>query len=191
MDWLKEILSKKDQTQEQILEAVNAEFPKHAVPKEQYNKKVEALGTATTELETAKNQLSETNGKIEELTGKVGDSEELKASIANLQGEYEEYKKSEATRITNIEKRYKAEILLGDSKANKDSVDLLVDKLDFDKMTLLESGVLDGFDSQLEGLREARPTLFATVETVDPNGEPSGGDMITPNDDDLRAHFGL
>lgn len=190
MEWLKEILAKEGQTQEQILEAVNAEFPKHAVPKEQYNKKVEALGSATTELETAQAKLSETNGKIEELTGKAGDNEELKESFATLNTEYEEYKTGEATRLTDIQKRHKAEILMGEGKANKDSIDLLVDKLDFSTMTLLESGALDGFDSQLEGLKESRPTLFASVETIDPNGEPVGGGAITP-EDNLRAHFGL
>jgi len=190
MDWLKAILEKEDQTKEQILEAVNAEFPKHAVPKEQYNKKVEALGTATTELETAKTQLSETNGKIEELTTKAGDNEELKASIDTMRSEYDEYKAGEGTRLTDIQKRHKAEILMGDGKANKDSIDLLVGQLDFGKMTLLESGVLDGFDSQLDGLREARPTLFASTEVVDPNGEPDGGGAIPP-DDNLDAYFGL
>lgn len=190
MEWLKEILEKEGQTQEQILEAVNAEFPKHAVPKEQYNKKVEALGSATTELETAQTQLSETNGKIEKLTLEVGDNEALKTSMTSLQGEYEEYKTGEGTRLTDIQKRHKAEILMGDGKANKDSIDLLVGQLDFSTMNLLESGVLDGFDSQFEGLKEARPTLFATTETVDPNGEPVGGGAITP-DDNLRAHFGL
>jgi hypothetical protein len=124
------VFSKENQTLEGAREAIKAEFPKHAIPKEQYNKKVAELDGAKTELQSANDQLQETAGKIETLTGQVEGNEELKTSLTSLQGEYEEYKKGESTRLTNVQKRHKAELLLSDNKANKDSIDLLVEKLD-------------------------------------------------------------
>ncbi len=175
MKELMEIFTKEGQTLEGAMESFRTDFPKFAIPKEQYNKKVEELDGAKTELQSANDQLQETAGKIEALTGLAEGNEELKTSLTTLQGEYTEYKDGETTRLTNVQKRHKAELLLGDNKANKDSIDLLVGQLDFDKMTLLESGDLDGFDSQLGSLKESRPTLFATTTTEDPNGKPPTG----------------
>ncbi len=188
---LMEIFTKEGQTLEGAMESFKAEFPKYAIPKEQYNKKVAELDEAKAELQSSNDQLQETAGKIETLTGLADGNEELKTSLTTLQGEYAEYKDGETTRLTNVQKRHKAELLLGDNKANKDSIDLLVGQLDFDKMTLLESGNLDGFDSQLEGLRESRPTLFATTTTVDPNGKPPAGSTSEVENSELRSFFGL
>ncbi len=186
-----EIFTKEGQTLEGAMESFKAEFPKYAVPKEQYNKKVTELNGVQEELQGSNSQLEETAGKIETLTGLAEGNEELKTSLNTLQSEYSEYKDGETTRLTNVQKRHKAELLLGDNKANRDSIDLLVGQLDFDKMTLLESGNLDGFDSQLDGLKESRPTLFATVTTEDPNGKPPAGKNTNIETNDLRAKFGL
>jgi chromosome segregation ATPase len=181
-----DIFSKEGQTLEGALATLKSEFPKNAIPKEQYNTKVTALATATTELETAQTQLSETNSKIEELTNKVSDNEELKTELTAVSTELNEYKSGEETRVTEVktklEKRHKAEMLIRDSGAVRDSVKHLINDLDFDALSITESGDLDGFDSQLEKLKSDSPTLFPKVETVDPNGEPIvGGNTPTPS----------
>lgn len=179
MSWMDEIFSKEGQTLEGALALLKTEFPKNAIPKEQYNTKVTALATATTELETAQAQLSETNAKIEDLTSKVGDNEALKTELTAVSTELKEYKESGDTRVaeveTKLEKKHRAEMLLRDSGAVKDSVKHLLSDLDFDSLVLVDSGDLEGFDTQLEKLKIDSPTLWPTVTTEDLNGEPSGG----------------
>jgi len=179
MSWMDEIFSKEGQTLDGALALLKTEFPKNAIPKEQYNTKVTALATATTELETAQAQLSETNGKIEELTSKAGDNETLKTELTAVSTELKEYKESGDTRVAEVEKKlkmeHKAEILIRDSGAVKDSVKHLIKDVDFEALNLTDSGDLDGFDAQLEKLKADSPTLWATVTTEDLNGEPSGG----------------
>ena len=72
MEWLKEILEKAVITEgkldvEATVKAINAEFPKHAVPKQDYNDKVKELSTAN---ETIKD-LKKNNADNEELQKKV------------------------------------------------------------------------------------------------------------------------
>ena len=76
MDWLKELLEKATVTDgkldtDALMKAISAEFPKHAVPKEDFNNKVKELATAN---ETIKN-LKKDNGDNEELQKKIGDYE--------------------------------------------------------------------------------------------------------------------
>lgn len=85
MEWLKAILEKATLTEDgkldvsAVMNAVQKEFPKHAVPKNVFNDKVEELNTA--------------NGAIAELKKENGDNEKLQAKI----GAYE-------TEISNLKK---------------------------------------------------------------------------------------
>lgn len=76
MDWLKEILEKASITDgkldvEALMKQVSTEFPKHAVPKSDFNAKVEELKTANTTI----TNLKKDNGDNEELQKKVSDYE--------------------------------------------------------------------------------------------------------------------
>lgn len=94
MDWLKELLEKATVTDgkldtDALMKAVSAEFPKHAVPKEDFNNKVKELATAN---ETIKN-LKKDNGDNEELQKKIGDYE---TEIKNLKKSAEDTAKTYA-----------------------------------------------------------------------------------------------
>ena len=85
MDWLKELLEKATVTDgkldtDALMKAISAEFPKHAVPKEDFNNKVEELKTA--------------NGTIEALKKENGDNEELQKKIGDYETEIKNLKKS-------------------------------------------------------------------------------------------------
>ena len=72
MEWLKELLEKAKITDEklnvdEVMEAAKKEFPKHAVPKNVFNDKCEALKTATETITT----LTKENGDNEELQNKI------------------------------------------------------------------------------------------------------------------------
>lgn len=82
MDWLKELLEKaviKDGKLdiEALMKSVSAEFPKHAVPKKEYNDKLEELKTANITISDLKKE----NGDNAELQKKVG---EYETEIKNL-----------------------------------------------------------------------------------------------------------
>ena len=94
MDWLKELLEKATVTDgkldtDALMKAISAEFPKHAVPKEDFNNKVKELSTAN---ETIAN-LKKENGDNEELQKKIGDYE---TEIKNLKKSAEDTTKTYA-----------------------------------------------------------------------------------------------
>ena len=94
MDWLKELLEKATVTDgkldtDALMKAISAEFPKHAVPKEDFNNKVEELKTANKTIETLKKE----NGDNEELQKKISDYE---TEIKNLKKSAEDTTKTYA-----------------------------------------------------------------------------------------------
>lgn len=97
MEWLRKILEAAKLTEdgkldvETVMKAVNAEFPKHAVPKADFNAKVEELKTAN---ETIM-ELKKKNGGNEELQNKIGEYEK---EIKNLKKSAEDTSKTYALR---------------------------------------------------------------------------------------------
>ena len=85
MEWLKAILEKAEIKDgkldvDAVMNAAQKEFPKYAVPKEDFNTKVEALQTA--------------NGTIEELKKSNGDNEALQKKIGDYEIEIKNLKKN-------------------------------------------------------------------------------------------------
>ena len=96
MEWLKEILEKATITDgkldiEPVMKSVSAEFPKHAVPKKEYNDKAEELKTANKTI----TDLKKANGDNEELQKKIG---EYETEITNLKKSAEDTAKTYALR---------------------------------------------------------------------------------------------
>lgn len=159
MDWIKTILENAVITDgkldiEATMKAVNTEFPKHAVPKQDYNDKVKELGTANDTIIGLKKD----NEDNTELQTKIKDYEteinNLKAAAANTQREYilkDKLKECGATDVDYI--IYKQGGL---------------DKFTFDK-----DGNPVGIDDLLKPLKEAFPHLFK----ADNGGgyKPAGG----------------
>ena len=85
MEWLKAILEKAEIKDgkldvDAVMNAAQKEFPKYAVPKDDFNTKVEELKTA--------------NGTIEELKKSNGDNEELQKKIGDYEIEIKNLKKT-------------------------------------------------------------------------------------------------
>ena len=94
MEWLKAILEKAEIADgkldvDAVMNAVQKEFPKHAVPKEDFNAKVKELETANGTI----TELKKSNGNNEELQKKIGDYE---AEIKNLKKSAEDTEKNYA-----------------------------------------------------------------------------------------------
>ena len=187
MEWIKEILeNSKEENVDETVERIKQEFPKHAVPKEQYNKKAGKVEELESELNTAKEQLEQTNSQLDELSEKSENNDELKQNLEEIKSEYEEYKQQEETRLNQIKKKSTLEKQLLKSNANQDAVDLLLNDFDLDSLKLDEENNLKNFDEQLEKVREKRPTLFGEVAiegNTPPDGE--GSDDLLINVDSL------
>lgn len=85
MDWLKEILEKAAVTDgrldvEAVMKQISTEFPRHAVPKKDFNDKVKELETA--------------NNTITDLKKDSGNNEELQNRIRDYETEVKNLKKS-------------------------------------------------------------------------------------------------
>lgn len=170
MDWLKKILESAKIEDgklniDSILESVNTEFPKYAVPKDKYN----TLSTTKGELET---QLKAANKQIEDFKGmdidgikKAADDWKLKAEKAETDAQ---------AKITALQFNSALEIAL--SKSGAKSAKALKGLLDMDKIKF-ENDTLSGLDEQLKTIKEENDYLFGT----EPNstGLPQGGSPTT------------
>ena len=159
MEWLKAILEKATVTDgkidvENIMKQVNTEFPKHAVPKKDFNDKVQELKQANETI----TDLKKSNGDNEELQRKIGTYEK---EIANLKNAAENTRKTYAVK----EKLTAAGTIDPDYVIYKQGG---IDKFNFDK-----DGAPIGIDDIIKPMKEASPHLFK----ADPgaNYNPAGG----------------
>ena len=129
-------------------------------------------------------QLDQTQEQLENLSDVAGEKEELEEKLANIKQEYEEFKENAEKRRKMIQKKTAAEKKLLKSGANEDAVDLLIEDLDLEEMELEDDG-LEGFEDQLETVKEKRPTLFAEEEVTDT--EPQDGD--NPDDNPYQQQY--
>lgn len=159
MEWLKAILESAVITDgkldiETTMKAVNTEFPKHAVPKQDYNDKVKELGTA--------------NDTIIGLKKDNEDNTELQTKIKDYETEINKLKDAAA----NTQREYVLKDKLKESGAT--DVDYIIYKQGgLDKFTFDKDGNPVGIDDLLKPLKEAFPHLFK----ADNGGgyKPAGG----------------
>ena len=153
MDWLKAILEKASVTDgkldvEALMKQVNAEFPKHAVPKKDFNDKAAELKAA--------------NDTIAELKKAGADNEELQKKIAGYETEIKNLK----TAADNTRKEY----TLKDKLKAAGVVDA--------DYVIYKQGGLDKFSFDLlKPMKEASPHLFKTEKggyNPTAGGGPSG-----------------
>lgn len=158
MEFLKDVLG--ELWSEEIQGKFNAEFPKHAVPKDQYNKKVEEVSNKESELKNANDKLEELNGTVSKLKDEVGVTEELKQKFEKVNSDFETYKKETDDRIVTIKKRSAYEKMLVQSGVNESALDLLVQTADYEKINLTEDGDIQKKDEIINELKEKRKSLF-------------------------------
>lgn len=159
MEWLKAILESAVITDgkldiEATMKAINTEFPKHAVPKQDYNDKVKELNTAN-----------------DTITGLKKDNEgnaDLQTKIKDYETEIKNLKDTAA----NTQKEYALKDKLKESGAT--DVDYIIYKQGgLDKFTFDKDGNPIGIDDVLNPLKEASPHLFKTESGG--GYEPAGG----------------
>ena len=176
MEWLKEILEKAVITDgkldvEAAVKAINAEFPKHAVPKQDYNDKVKELSTAS---ETIKD-LKKNNADNAELQQKVKDYE---AETARLK-----------TEADNTRKEYALQDQL--KEAGVTDADYIIYKQGgLDKFTFDKDGKVIGLDDVLKPMRESSPHLFKNAGGAG-GYDPAGGGKPPVNNPFAKETYNL
>jgi hypothetical protein len=176
VEWLKEILEKAVITDgkldvEAAVKAINAEFPKHAVPKQDYNDKVKELSTAS---ETIKD-LKKNNADNAELQQKVKDYE---VETARLK-----------TEADNTRKEYALKDKL--KEAGVTDADYIIYKQGgLDKFTFDKDGKVIGLDDVLKPMRESSPHLFKNAGGTG-GYDPAGGGKPPVNNPFAKETYNL
>ena len=161
MEWLKKLLETAEIKDgkldvDSLLKSINAEFPKHAVPKVDYNTKVAELKTATETIGTLKKE----NEDNETLQQKIKDYE---LDIKKLQGENESVKKTYALK----------EVLQKSGCADPDY--LIFKHGGVDKFTFDTDGRPIGVDEAIKPYKDSNRILFPTGEQSS-GYNPKGGE---------------
>lgn len=179
MEWLKGLLEDKVENVDEVMEQVKSEFPKHAIPKEEYNKKAEKVKELESELNTAKTNLETTNETIEQLKEKAENAEEVKTKLNEVSSKYEEYKEQEEQRISNLKKESAVKDLLHEENADSKLSKLLIKDVDFDNVELSDDGKIANRDDVINPLKQEYETAFGEVK-ID-GDEPQDGGTTQPN----------
>lgn len=159
MEWLKAILEKAVITDskldiEGVMKSINTEFPKHAVPKSDYNERVKELTTA--------------NQTITDLKKASEGNDELQTKIKNYETEINNLK----TAAANTQKEYALKDKL--KEAGVLEPDYIIYKQGgLDKFTFDKDGKPIGVDDVLKPMKEASPHLFKSQQSGGYN--PAGG----------------
>lgn len=178
MEWLKSLLEDKVENVDEVMEEVKKEFPKHAIPKEEFNKKAEKVNELQSELETAKGNLEATNETIEELKEKAENAEEVKSKLNEVSNKYEEYKEQEEQRVNNLKKQSALKDLLHEEKADPKLSRLLIRDVDLEEVKLTEDGKIANRDDVIKPLKQEYETAFGEVQ-IDGDTPPDGGQPDT------------
>lgn len=158
MDWLKELLKgvvAEDQI-DSVVDKFNKEFPKHAVPKSEFN-------SINEELKISKQTIEQTNKTLEELKTEVGTVEEYKSKIDKLNADVETVKAESKKQVDNIVKKVNFEKLLLDSKMTKSAAKLIADTYNLDDIMIDSTGNIVEADKHVSKLKEVSADLFIEV----------------------------
>lgn len=186
MEWIKELL--KDVVAEDkidgVIEAYKKEFPKHAVPKDDFNKVKKDLKESSEELKATTIKMDELNDALKS-DDKEATIEDLKKKLADTSKDFDDFKADAANRETTRSKSEAYKKLLADSGANAAAIDLLATAANLDDVVLDKSGnIVDGKDL-VEAVKKDRAALFNS-ENVNSNNDGSGGTGAGGGDDNTE-----
>lgn len=161
MEWLKELLEKNGVDGEAVQKIVAAadDKLKGYIPKHRFDE----VNEAKKQLEE---QLAERDNQFLQLKKAVGDNEELKKQIEQLQEENKSAKEKYEAELKDLQLSTAVKLYVAGTVHDPDIVLGLLDK---SKILLDENGnIKAGLDEQIQALREAKSFLFVQKEQARP-----------------------
>lgn len=160
MEWIKAIIEKhkkEDGTynMEEAMKEINQEFPKNAVPKDQYN--------------NISNQLQTTNATLKDLQEKTKDNPDIQKQLQDAQADKEEAEKQLQKLQTDVQLKEKLQA------AGAKDVDYMIFKLG--EIEVNKDGTIKDLDNKVKALQEASPDHF---EAKKDGNEDKGGNATPP-----------
>lgn len=158
MDWIRKILEtakvNEDGTVDidALMTSINAEFPKQAIPKTEYN--------------NVKGQLKTANDTITDLKKSNSDNAELQTKLKEYNDTIKTMESNHKAELLGIKKQGAIDSLLLTNKAKHS--DLLAGKFDLEKIIVNEDGTISGLNEQFNSIKETYKDLFETIETPEP-----------------------
>lgn len=155
MEWLEELLKNATVTDGKldvaaVMAAARKEFPKHAVPKADFN----TVSEAKKKLE---DDIKERDKQLESLKKENGDAQSLQEKIKELQEQNREAQKKYDADIKEIKLTNAIKIALAGKVHDEEIVAGLIDR---DKLILGEDSKVTGLEEQLKVLKEGKAFLF-------------------------------
>ncbi len=190
MEWILKLIEKHTKDgqldQEALMKDINKEFPKHAVPKEQYNTLAETKKKLEGDIATRDKQLED----LKEI-----DAEGLQKQIETLQEENRIAKEDYENELKELQLSNAIKLAINGKVHDEDIVSQLIKK---DELVLSEDGKVVGLDEQINSLKENKGFLFIE-ENQEGNDDPTPGFQKIGNpqpnnsqamDDAIAASFG-
>lgn len=139
---------------EELAEKAAAESKKEL---EQYISKEQYTESENVKKELEK-QIKDRDKQLKDLKGKVGDNEELKAQLEQMEAVNKQVKEEYETKIKDL----KLDAAITETLSSSKYPDLLAGKIDRSKLILTEDGTVAGMEEQIKTLKENYKELFIT-----------------------------
>lgn len=141
------------------------------------------VATAESERDNAKQELATNQTELNALKESAQGNDDLTQKLADLQTKFDEAKTNSEKQLSEQQKDFAIKLALNEAQALDN--DIVLGQLDKETIKVVD-GKLQGFDEQLNGLKENKAFLFQSSDpTPDPEpnpkpqivtgGNPSGG----------------
>ncbi len=181
MEWLKAILEKAVYVDGKVdmdatMKLANTEFPKHAVPKADFN--------------DVNGQLKTANETIKTLKKDNADNEALQNTVKTHEATIKELKTTHEKEMRDIHIQSEIQSILSKNKAKH--ADLLAGKFDLDKV-VVKDGKVSGLEEQVTSMKETYKDLFEVTVSGKTPSNPEGGfksgdfNSLVANADNMTA----
>lgn len=162
MKWLEEILKDVD-NKEDVIAAVKKALGENYVPRDEFN-------TKNNEVKELTNQISDRDKQLTELKSAVGDNQELKDKIVELEESNKTIAADYETKVKEITLNNAIKLALNGKVHDEDITSSLIKQ---EELVISEDGKIVGLDEQVNNLKESKPFLF--IEENANNGEEQNG----------------
>ena len=132
---------------------------------------------AEDQVKSLQESLEKAEKEMTTIKGSVKDNDELINKIGEAEARIKDLSTNHQKELQEVEKKYAVLTDLRDPQKHKCNIaDLLLGKIDLDKVIIKDGKVIAGLDEQVEVLKQSYPTGFSKVDIQTETPEDKGGD---------------